>query len=402
MRLRPLEGVKLHRRVLRFIKISVFMAITAAVRLFVPRGRNGGSLVLKIDALGDLFLWMSSGMADVARYVRAAGPTTLVARHDLADFIYSFGLFDEVIPLDTRKFDKDLGYRWKFLALIRRRGYDQLLQMRIARQFTLEDSIVRAAGAPAMGPIGDLRNLLDWEAAIGDRYYRPLITFTTQEHEMLRNRKVAKALTGKTPGRFEIDLSNAKRPEAVSADYFILAAGAGWPGRKWPVENFITVVRSIAGLQCIVTGSPAERAEGNAIASAVGGLNLCGEIELTELIALVMGAKFVLANESGLSHVAAYCNTPSVSILGGGHYGWFMPYPEECGLKVSPQSVSHFMPCYNCNWLCHLPHRIGGPVPCVEAVSVSSVCAAIATILRNASAGERGSIKREGHVLSDH
>ncbi len=384
-----MEGVRFYRRVLRFIKVSAFMVLTETVRLFVPRGRNGGSLVLKIDALGDLFIWMSSGMADVAQFARTAGHTTLVTRRELADFIFSFGLFDEVMPLDTKRFDRDLGYRWKFLADIRRRGYDQVLQMRIARQFTLEDSIVRAAGSPAMGPIGDRNNLFDWEVAIGDRYYKSLITFTTQEHEMLRNRKVTKALTGKAPGRFEIDLSNARRSEAVSAEYFILAPGAGWAGRKWPVENFIAVAKSVSGLQCVVTGTASEGMEGNAIASAVGGLNLCGKIELTDLIALVKGANFVLANESGLSHVAGYCNTPSVSILGGGHYGWFMPYPEECGLRFPPQSANYVMPCYNCNWLCRLPHRIGGPVPCIEAVSVQSVRAAIAAILRDASPRER-------------
>ena len=375
-----MEGVKLHRRILRFIKLSVFMAITEAVRLFVPRGRDGGSLVLKIDALGDLFIWMSSGMPEVAQFARTVGPTTLVCRRELADFISSFGLFDEVLPLDIKSFDNDLHYRLKFLADIRRRGYARVLQLRIARQFTLEDSIVRAAGAPATGPIGDRSNLSAREAAISDRYYKPRITFAVQEHEMLRNRKVATALTGKAPRRFEIDLSKAARPESVSADYFILAPGAGWAGRKWPVENFITVARSVAGLQCVVTGTASERAEGNAITSAVGGLNLCGEIELIDLIALVKGARFVLANESGLSHVAGYCDTPSVSILGGGHYGWFMPYPKECGLKFPPQSVSYDMPCYNCNWICHLPHRSGGPVPCIEAVSVSSVCAAIAGI----------------------
>jgi ADP-heptose:LPS heptosyltransferase len=391
-----LEGVKFHRRILRFIKVSVFMVITEAVRLFVPRGRNGGSLVLKIDALGDLFIWMSSGMADVSRFSHTGGPTTLVARGELADFINSFGLFDEVLPLDIKRFDKDLGYRWKLLADIRRRGYDQVLQMRIARQFTLEDSIVRAAGTSAIGPLGDRSNLFDWEAAIGDRYYKPLITFTTQEHEMLRNRKVTKALTGRTPSRFEIDLSNAKRSEVVAGDYFILAPGAGWPGRKWPVDNFIAVAKSISGLQCVVTGTASEEVEGNAISSAVGGLNLCGKIELIDLIALVKGAKFILANESGISHVAGYCNTPSMSILGGGHYGWFMPYPEECGLRFPPQSASYAMPCYNCNWRCHLPHRVGGPVPCIEAVSVQSVRAAIAAILRDAPAREYpgGSPKR--------
>jgi ADP-heptose:LPS heptosyltransferase len=155
------------------------------------------------------------------------------------------------------------------------------------------------------------------------------------------------------------------------------------PGRKWPVENFIAVAKSLPRLQCVVTGTASEATESEAIASAVGGLNLSGKIALIDLVALVKGAKFILANESGLSHVAGYCDTPSVSILGGGHYGWFMPYPEECGLKHPPKSVNHAMPCYNCNWLCRLPHRPGGPLPCIEAVSVQSVCAAISAILND-------------------
>jgi ADP-heptose:LPS heptosyltransferase len=363
------------------MKVSIFVAVSEIVRLFVPRGRSGGCLVLKIDALGDLFVWMSSGMADVAQFARTKGPTTLVTRRELADFIRDLGLFDEVLPLDIKAFDRDLGYRWKFLASIRRRGYDQTLQLRIARQFDIEDTIVRVTGAPATGPIGDRTNFFDWEAAIGDRYYTPLITFTAREHEMLRIRKVSEALTGQAPSRLEIDLSNASRPEAVSHEYFLLAPGAGWPGRKWPVENFIAVAKSLPRLQCVVTGTASEAAESEAIASAVGGLNLSGKIALIDLVALVKGAKFVLANESGLSHIAGYCDTPSVSILGGGHYGWFMPYPEECGLKHPPQSVSHIMPCYNCNWLCRLPHRAGGPMPCIEAVSVQSVCVAISAIL---------------------
>jgi ADP-heptose:LPS heptosyltransferase len=376
-----LENVKLHRRITRFMKVSIFVAVSEAIRLFIPRGRNGGCLVLKIDALGDLFVWMGSGMADVAQFARTKGPTTLVARRDLADFIRNLGLFDEVLPLDIKAFDRDLGYRWKFLADIRRRGYEQALQMRIARKFDVEDAIVRVAGAPATGPIGDRTNLFNWEAVIGDRFYKPLITFTAREHEMLRIRKVSEVLTGKAPSRFEMDLSNAKRPQAVSPEYYLLAPGAGFQGRKWPVENFIAVAKSLPRLQCVVAGTASEAAESEAIASAVGGLNLSGKIALIDLVALVKGAKFILSNESGLSHVAGYCDTPSVSILGGGHYGWFMPYPEECGLKHPPQSVSHMMPCYNCNWLCRLPHRAGGPMPCIEAVSVQSVQSAIAATL---------------------
>lgn len=339
--------------------------------------------MLKIDALGDLFIWMSSGIADVAQWASAKGPATLVTSKEVAGFVRSLGLFEEVLPLDKAAFDRDLAYRWRFLSSIRRRGYDQVLQVRIARQFTVEDSLVRAAGAPAIGSTGDYSNLYRWEAAISDRYYESLITFTPPEHEMLRVRAFSQALTGKVPDRFEIDLSDATLPEHVAANYYLLAPGAGWSGRKWPIENFIAVARHISELQCIITGTQSEAEEGEKVARAVGGLNLCGRLGLADLVALAKNARFILANESGLSHIAGYCNTPSVSIVGGGHYNWFMPYPEESGLKFPPQSVSHIMPCYGCNWLCRLPHQVCGPVPCVEAVTVKSVCAAIAGLLQD-------------------
>ena len=65
--------------------------------------------------------------------------------------------------------------------------------------------------------------------------------------------------------------------------------------------------------------------------------------------------------------MAAYCDA-TVSILAEDITADSCHIRKESGFKFAP-SVSHVMPCCNCNWQCHLPHRVSGSVPCFEVVS---------------------------------
>lgn len=109
-------------------------------------------------------------------------------------------------------------------------------------------------------------------------------------------------------------------------------------------------------------------------------INLAGKTSLPEFCELVRRAQFLVGNETSAIHIAAAVGTPSICLLGGGHFGRFVPYPS--GMPgSSPEPVYEPMPCFGCSWNCHLPHLKGRAVPCVTAINVVAVSAAIEQVL---------------------
>ena len=90
------------------------------------------------------------------------------------------------------------------------------------------------------------------------------------------------------------------------------------------------------------------------IASSIpncGLINLCGSTNLSQLIGVISSARLLLSNETSAIHIAAATSTPSVCLLGGGHFGRFVPYPSSAPMP-HPIPVYYSMPCFNCNWQC--------------------------------------------------
>ena len=106
------------------------------------------------------------------------------------------------------------------------------------------------------------------------------------------------------------------------------------------------------------------------------GVNLAGKTTLSQFIELVRGARLLIGNETSAVHIAAAVGTPSICLLGGGHFGRFLPYPD-CVEGAKPVAVYERMECYGCNWRCHQPHPKGGAVPCISTIDVETVMKAV-------------------------
>jgi len=96
---------------------------------------------------------------------------------------------------------------------------------------------------------------------------------------------------------------------------------------------------------------------------------------------LIRGAQALIGNETSGIHIAAAVGVPAVGILGGGHFGRFLPYPNSIE-SPKPEAVFHAMECYGCNWNCSQPHVRGEAVPCIRSVDVQDVMAALGRALQ--------------------
>lgn len=89
-------------------------------------------------------------------------------------------------------------------------------------------------------------------------------------------------------------------------------------GRRWSPGRFATVVDLLSGdMPVVLTGNDAERAISAAVASRASSpvTHLAGMTSLGALAALLDGARIVVTNDTGVSHLAAAVATPSVVLF---------------------------------------------------------------------------------------
>jgi ADP-heptose:LPS heptosyltransferase len=103
---------------------------------------------------------------------------------------------------------------------------------------------------------------------------------------------------------------------------------------------------------------------------------LAGKTSLPEFVEVIRQARLLISNETSAVHIAAAVKTPSVCILGGGHFGRFLPYPEKV-VNCKPVAVFKKMACFGCNWKCNQPHNVNGCVPCIEQIEMPDVISAV-------------------------
>jgi ADP-heptose:LPS heptosyltransferase len=103
--------------------------------------------------------------------------------------------------------------------------------------------------------------------------------------------------------------------------YICIHPGASVPERRWPVPHFAAAAAVMAAreLEIVLTGTGAEAGLTRAVAEGSGApcLDLAGKTDLGSLAALLEGARLLICNDTGVSHVAAALGVPSVVISTG-------------------------------------------------------------------------------------
>lgn len=127
-------------------------------------------------------------------------------------------------------------------------------------------------------------------------------------------------------------------------DYICVHPGSRSSERRWPAEGFASVARELSGLglKLVLTGSSDERiiAEIFQRNSNLEVVNLIGRTSLGSLGALMEGARLLVCNDTGVSHIAAALRVPSVILFTGSHAHRWAPLdrlihrPVEAGAQT--------------------------------------------------------------------
>lgn len=166
--------------------------------------------------------------------------------------------------------------------------------------------------------------------------------------------------------------------------YAVIHPLAAFASKQWALENFAEVIRFLdrRGLRCIVVGSAADQSELNRLRDLCGGVMIwaTGDINLPETTALLSAAALFVGNDSGIAHMAAAVNTPSVVIFGSSNRDHWYPWTDS-----PAEMVFHELPCQPCaGYRC----EVFGEPKCILSVHAGQVEAAIVKVLAAQRKGE--------------
>jgi lipopolysaccharide heptosyltransferase I len=159
--------------------------------------------------------------------------------------------------------------------------------------------------------------------------------------------------------------------------YIILNPNARWESKRWSVERFATLARSIQkrfDSPMVIIGGPEEKQRGIALAQAIGGdrqvINLTGALSLPTLAAVIQKAVALVTNDSGPLHLAVATGTKVVALYGPTDPALVGPYGEN-GIVITAGAQ-----CAPCR------HRTCPKSPrCIDTISVDAVMAPLARFI---------------------
>lgn len=359
---------------------------------YLPKKSTGNESVLlvRLDLIGDFVIWLDA--AKEFKHLYPDKRLVLYANSSWAALAEKLSYWDQVIAVDVPRLREDHLYRLGILIQSHWRGFGIAIQPTYSREY-VGDLIIRATlAAQRIAHLGDTNNITLDNKVKADAWYTWLIAKAPgPEVELKINAELIRALGNSS---FESNVSIlpvvAELPLVLKSmsPYCVLVPGASWAPKTWPIESFAQLAQKIRaqhGLQIVLCGTTKEQSLCRQLAQIYDGdvLDLSGQTTLIQLVEVIRQATLVVTNDSSAAHIAAATDTQAICILGGGHYGRFLPYQLEVSSthRRLPLVLNEHMNCYGCLWRCKYLDASTQLVPCVAKVSLERVASACADIL---------------------
>lgn len=157
---------------------------------------------------------------------------------------------------------------------------------------------------------------------------------------------------------------------------FALMHPAAFATKRWPAANFARTAEYLASVD-IATIAVASKGEAGILEELVSvskmPITTFNELKLPEITALASRARIFIGNDSGIAHIAAAVNTPSVVIFGSSNRDHWRPWTDAPNEIVFNEFSCQPCPGYEC--------REYGEPRCILSVPPEHVFDAIGRVL---------------------
>ena len=225
----------------------------------------------------------------------------------------------QVIPVAIRRWRKNLlqtlrsGEWRRFKARLRETRYDLVID---AQGLLKSAWLTRYVKAPVAG--------LDRDSArepLAARFYDRRYPVRREQHALERVRQLfAQALGYQQPsgiGDYGLDRNQLATPG--EEPYLLFLHGTTWPSKHWPEVHWRELAERMSAFGWAIRlpwGSAEEKSRAERIADGIASASVLPRLNLGGVAKVVAGARACVAVDTGLGHLAAALDVPSISLYG--------------------------------------------------------------------------------------
>ena len=149
----------------------------------------------------------------------------------------------------------------------------------------------------------------------------------------------------KAPEADVLSVRKKLKERGLVGRFAVMNAGAGWATKRWPAESFAHLIEACRAddLPTVLVGGPAaaDRAAGAEVAATGGNfVDLIGETNVRELVALIRMASVHVGGDTGSTHIAAAVGTPAIGLYSITRPKRSCPYGQVENCLYNPESLS--------------------------------------------------------------
>jgi lipopolysaccharide heptosyltransferase I len=276
--------------------------------------------IVRLSALGDII-----NSALILQFIKHAHPDARiewVCEEAFAPIIQDHPALDAVhtVAIKRAKKTKSLSLLFQSISMLRSLGTFDLI---VDLQGLLKSAIVaRLIGKNVYGFDKD-----SIREPLASKFYQSHAHIPYAENSIWRTIVLINAalslhitkemVDAKQPALFYKEADNVTQgllhPEKSNIAFVI---GASWPSKTYPKENFIQLANRLDANIILIWGSPAEKADAEAIAYERPNTRLAPKLTLPQLVALINSVDLVIGNDTGPTHIAWAMNRPSITLFG--------------------------------------------------------------------------------------
>jgi heptosyltransferase-1 len=274
-------------------------------------------LLIKTSSLGDVIHTLPA-LTDAARAIPGI-QFDWVVEEGFAEIPAWHPAVAQVIPVAIRRWRKHLLQTWKsgewkrFKQRLGEVDYDLVID---AQGLFKSAVLTRYSKAPVAG--------LDRNSArepLACRFYDRLYAVPREQHALERTRQLfAQALGYPLPPQIgDYGLDRAVMADAAAQPYLLFLHGTTWASKHWPEADWRALAERMAAQGWAIRlpwGNESERERAQRIVAGIDNAAVLPKLNLAGVAKVIAGATACVAVDTGLGHLAAALDVPTISLYG--------------------------------------------------------------------------------------